>query len=184
MRRLRSIVGGLVTLTILVLVGAYVGLIVLGFQPLAMQTGSMRKTIPVGSLVVDRTVRPSSLRVGDVISFHKPIGEVGIDTHRIIEIQRSNGHVVYRTKGDSNPVPDPWAIVYERNMQAHRMIWHVPYLGYALLFAHSPLGVVLLIGYVCLVLAVTVLKVVADSSPRRSASGGAAARPRSFGSGG
>jgi signal peptidase len=124
----------------------------------------MTKTIPVGSLVVDQTVSPSSLRVGDVISFRKPLGAPGLATHRIIEIQRSNGHVVYRTKGDSNPVADPWAIVFERHMQAHRVVFHAPYVGYALLFAHSRLGIMVLIGYVCFSLLVTTLKVIAQTA--------------------
>jgi signal peptidase len=149
---------------VVVLVAAYVALLVLGLEPMVMVTGSMAKTIPVGSLVVDKTVPPSSLRVGDVISFRKPLGSAGIDSHRIIEIQRSNGHVVYRTKGDSNPVADPWAIVYERNMQAHRVVFHAPYLGYALLFAHSSIGVVLLVAYVCFSLVATILKLIAQSA--------------------
>ena len=149
---------------VVVLVAAYVLLLVIGLQPMVMVTGSMTKSIPVGSLVVDQTVSPSSLRVGDVISFRKPLGSPGIATHRIIEIQRSNGHVVYRTKGDSNPIADPWAIVFERNMQAHRVVFHAPYIGYALLFAHSQLGIIVLIAYVCFSLLVTTLKVIAQSA--------------------
>ncbi len=149
---------------VVVLVAAYVLVLALGLQPMVMVTGSMTKTIPVGSLVVDQTVSPSSLRVGDAISFRKPLGSPGIATHRIIEIQRSNGHVVYRTKGDSNPIADPWAITFERNMQAHRVVFHAPYIGYALLFAHSRLGIVVLIAYVCFSLLVTTLKVIAQSA--------------------
>jgi len=151
-------------IVVVVLVAAYVALLVLGLQPMVMITGSMTKTIPVGSLVVDKTVSPSTLRVGDVISFRKPLGSAGIDSHRIIEIQRSNGHVVYRTKGDSNPVADPWSIVFERDMQAHRVVFHAPYLGYGLLFAHSSIGVVLLVGYVCFSLVATILKLMAQSA--------------------
>jgi signal peptidase I len=169
MRRTFNFVRSLTATVLLSLAIAYVALLVLGYEPMAMKTGSMRKTIPVGSLVVDRPVAPSSLRVGDVISFRKPIGELGVDTHRIIRIQRSNGHVVYRTKGDSNPVPDPWAITYEKNMEAHRMVWHVPYIGYALLFAHSRLGAIVLIAYICFSLAVTVLKMIAESAQSQSA---------------
>jgi signal peptidase len=164
-RLVRGTAAGLV----LVLAAAYILLLALGLQPMAMSTGSMSKTIAVGSLIVDRTVQPSSLRVGDVISFRKPLGAAGIATHRIVEIQRSNGHAVYRTKGDSNPVADPWAIVYRRHMQAHQMIWHVPYLGYLLLFARSPLGVILLITYVCFSLAATILKLIATPSVPKAA---------------
>ncbi len=154
---------GIGAAVVLSLAVGYVLLLVLGLQPMAMSTGSMTKTIPVGSLVVDRTVAPSSLRVGDVISFRKPLGAAGIATHRIIEIQRSTRHVVYRTKGDSNPVADPWAITYGSHLQAHRMVFHVAYLGYLLLYARSRLGIVLLIVYVCCSLAATVLKVIAAS---------------------
>ena len=164
-RFVKRIAAGLVVC----LVAAYVAILALGLEPMVMITGSMTKTIPVGSLVVDRTVSPSSLRVGDVISFRKPLGSTGIATHRIIQIQRSNGRVVYRTKGDSNPVADPWAIVFERHMQAHRVVFHVPYVGYALLFAHSRLGVVLLVAYVCFSLVATILKLIAQSAvPGRS----------------
>jgi signal peptidase I len=164
-RLVRGIAAGLV----LSLAASYVLLLVLGLQPMAMSTGSMSKTIPVGSLIVDRAVPPSSLRVGDVISFRKPLGAAGIATHRIIEIQRSNGHIVYRTKGDSNPVVDPWAIVYRQHMQAHRMIWRVPYLGYLLLFARSRLGIIVLIAYVCFSLAATLLKLIARWSAPEAA---------------
>ena len=168
MRRIVTRSGKLVTqigaVAIVTLVAAYVALLAIGLQPMVMVTGSMTKSIPVGSIVVDQTVSPSSLRVGDVISFRKPLGSPGIATHRIIEIQRSNGHVVYRTKGDSNPIADPWAIVFERNMQAHRVIFHAPYIGYALLFAHSQLGIIVLIAYVCFSLLVTTLKVIAQSA--------------------
>jgi signal peptidase len=165
LRVVRGIGAGLV----LSLAVGYVLLPVLGLQPMAMSTGSMTKTIPVGSLVVDRTVAPSSLRVGDVISFRKPLGAAGIATHRIIEIQRSTGHVVYRTKGDSNPVADPWAITYGSHLQAHRMVFHAPYVGYLLLYARSRLGIVLLIVYVCFSLAATVLKVIAASGAPEAA---------------
>jgi signal peptidase len=170
MRRVISLAKGVVAAAAAVLVVAYIALLVLGLQPMAMATGSMTKTIPIGSLVVDRTVRPSSLRVGDVISFRKPIGSSGIATHRIIEIERSGGHVVYRTKGDSNPVADPWSIVFRQHMQAHRMLFHVPSLGYALLFARSRLGILLVVVYVCFSLLATVLKVIAQSSLRKERS--------------
>ncbi len=63
-------------------------------------------------------------------------------------------------------MPDPWAIVFERHMQAHRVVFHLPYLGYALLVARSRLGILLAIAYVCFALAATALKVIAQSSLR------------------
>jgi CRP/FNR family transcriptional regulator, cyclic AMP receptor protein len=58
--------------------------------------------------------------------------QLALDTHRIIKIQRSNAHISDRTKGDSNPVADPWAIEYRLGQTAHRALLSIPYLGTAL----------------------------------------------------
>lgn len=150
----------------------YVGLIVLGYQPMTMTTGSMQPAIPVGSLVVSHSVSPDTLEVGDVISFQKPKGAPGIDTHRIISIKTEGQRHVYQTKGDSNTIVDPWVITFDARMEAHKMAFHVPYLGNALLFANSSAGRILLIGYLCFILLSPIFKGVAlaaknKKKPRR-----------------
>jgi signal peptidase I len=142
----------------------YLGLILLRFQPMVMVTGSMQKTIPVGSLVVDPKVDPRQLEVGDVISFQKPLGAHGLDTHRIVAIKNDKGTRLYQTKGDSNPVADPWVISFDRGMVAHRMVFSVPYAGNALIFARSPLGRLSLIAYVCVILLLSLLKGIAATA--------------------
>lgn len=154
----------LATAGVLAFAAGYLLILALHLQPLVIVTGSMQKTIPVGSLVVDQSVSPSVLKVGDVISFRKPIGASEIASHRIIKIQRSNGHTVYRTKGDSNPVADPWALEFEKGMRAHKVLFHLPWLGYILLFARSKLGILLFVSYTCLVLIGTVLKMIATGA--------------------
>jgi signal peptidase I len=138
-------------LTVLTLAG-YGSILAFRLEPFTMLTPSMQKTIPVGSLVIDQTVRsPSaSLKVGDVISFQKPIGAKGLDTHRIIKIQRSNGHTSYRTKGDSNPVADPWAIEYRPGQTAHRALLSIPYLGTALHYLSLPTARIAIVASVLL----------------------------------
>ena len=142
----------------------YLGLIVLRYEPMVIVTGSMQKTIPVGSLVVDQKVDPRQLEVGDVISFQKPLGARGLDTHRIVAIKNDKGMRLYQTKGDSNPVADPWIISFDRGMVAHRMVFSVPYAGNALIFARSPLGRLALIAYVCLILLLSVFKGIAATA--------------------
>lgn len=160
-KALRRAVGALVILMTL----GYLTIIACHLQPLVIVTGSMQKTIPVGSLLVDQTVDPSVLKVGDVITFRKPIGASEIASHRIIAIERNrSGRRIYRTKGDSNQVADPWAILFEKGMKAHKMLFHLPYLGYLLLFARSKAGIVTFISYTCLVLILTILKMVASGA--------------------
>ena len=43
---------------------------VLGFSVFQVQTGSMEPEIPVGGIVIVHKTKPSSLKVGDVISFY------------------------------------------------------------------------------------------------------------------
>jgi signal peptidase I len=143
---------------------SYLALIVLRYEPMVMVTGSMQRTIPVGSLVVDRNVDPQELEVGDVISFQKPLGAKGIDTHRIVAIKNDKGKRLYQTKGDSNPVADPWVISFDPGMTAHRVAFSVPYAGNALIFARSPLGRLALIAYVCLILLLSVFRAIAATA--------------------
>jgi signal peptidase I len=149
-------------LTVLTLLG-YGSLLVLQLDPFTMLTPSMQKTIPVGSLVIDRTVPSASLEIGDVISFQKPIGAKGLDTHRIVRVMRSNGHTSYRTKGDSNPIADPWTIEFPPGQSAHRVVLTIPYLGRALLDLKTPTARILIIGSVLVWLLSSFLKFLAAS---------------------
>jgi signal peptidase len=142
----------------------YPGLILLHYEPMVIVTGSMQKTIPVGSLVVDQKVNPQQLEVGDVISFQKPLGANGIDTHRIVAIKVDHGKRLYQTKGDSNPIADPWVISFDPGTAAHRMVFSVPYAGNALIFARSPLGRLSLVAFVCLTLLIGVFKAIAATA--------------------
>jgi signal peptidase len=142
----------------------YPGLILLHYEPMVIVTGSMQKTIPVGSLVVDQKVSPQQLKVGDVISFQKPLGAKGIDTHRIVAIKVDHGKRLYQTKGDSNPIADPWVISFERGTAAHRMVFSVPYAGNALIFARSSLGRLSLVVFVCVILLLGVFKAIAATA--------------------
>jgi signal peptidase I len=142
----------------------YPGLILLHYEPMVIVTGSMQKTIPVGSLVVDQKVDPRKLEVGDVISFQKPMGAKGIDTHRIVAIKNDHGRRLYQTKGDSNPIADPWVISFDPGTAAHRMVFSVPYVGNALIFARSSLGRTSLIAFVCLILLLGIFKGIAATA--------------------
>ena len=92
----------------------------------------MTGTYDKGSLVLDEVVPVRELRVGDVITYMPPAGDHLI-THRISWIGRdATGARVFRTKGDANPVADPWTFRLDRQTQA-RVRVGVPYAGYALM---------------------------------------------------
>jgi signal peptidase len=102
-----------------------------GWERYAIVSGSMTGTYDRGSLVFAEVVSVASLRVGDVITYTPPSGD-HLVTHRIAWIDRDEaGHRVFRTRGDANPVADPWTFRLDRPTQA-RVRFGVPYAGHAL----------------------------------------------------
>jgi signal peptidase I len=126
-----------------VLVGAFVLLaVVIGtgnweVQPIL--SGSMRPGFPVGGVVVAQRVPTSSLQVRDVILFHPPGEPTRTYVHRIISLKREGGTDVIRTKGDDNPVPDPWTLHLDGRW-AYEARYTVPFVGYLAVWDHSGTG--------------------------------------------
>lgn len=80
---------------------------VFGYSPFSVQTGSMEPNISKGDYILVEPCDAANLAEGDVISFfaieqNKKI----VKTHRIIDVVKVDGSVLYQTKGDANAVPD------------------------------------------------------------------------------
>lgn len=106
----------------------------LGWERYAIVSGSMTGTYDQGSLVLDEVVPVGDLKVGDVITYRPPAdaGPQHLVTHRIASIGRADdGGRVFRTKGDANPVVDPWTFRLDQPTQARVRIG-IPYAGHAL----------------------------------------------------
>src|SRR4051794_15549857 len=107
----------------------------LGWERYVIVSGSMTGTYDRGSLVFDEVVPVKSLQVGDVITYRPPrgAGPTGLVTHRIASIghDRKTGGLVFRTRGDANPVRDPWTFTLPNRTQA-RVVAGVPYVGFVL----------------------------------------------------
>jgi len=105
----------------LVLVAALLlfGLIALGphlfgYRTATMLTSSMEPVISPGDVVVSMPRPASEVEVGDVISYHIPIGDNRVETHRIVEVVHAeDGSVSVRTAGDANDGVDPWLAALE-----------------------------------------------------------------------
>ena len=117
-------------------VAAYAALLLLGYRPVAVYSGSMAPVAGTGSLAIERAVAGSSVRVGDIITFGNPYRPGSLVTHRVAEILHArDGRVGYRTKGDANDHGDPWTIVLPQ--QVGQVQFVVPYAGYALVYART-----------------------------------------------
>jgi len=117
---------------------ALVALAVVGLGPhagryrtLTVLSGSMRPTIPPGSVVVVTPLPPADIRPGDVITSRIPVDDRRVISHRVVEVVERGDHPVVRTRGDANPAPDPWLARLETD-PAWRVRAAVPALGYVL----------------------------------------------------
>ena len=73
---------------------------------------SMEPNLHPGDLIYVKGVAPSKLREGDVITFKPPTKYISgtLITHRIVEVIHETNGVTFKTKGDNNPVTDPWTV--------------------------------------------------------------------------
>lgn len=117
-------------LTILALLVAMIGLPrVTGATPYTVLTGSMRPTMPPGSLVVSKPVEAGELKAGDAITYQIRSGEPEVVTHRIISVaQTLGGEKLFTTQGDANPHPDEKPV---KAAQIRGVVWYsIPFAGY------------------------------------------------------
>jgi signal peptidase len=134
-RKVTKATTGLLAGSVVVLVAAYAALLVAGYKPVAVYSGSMQPTLAVGSLAIDRPVNASEVRVGDVITFSDPYVKGRLVTHRVVKIFKTPNGLAYRTKGDANAARDPWTI--RLTGQVGRVSFSVPAAGYVLVYAHT-----------------------------------------------
>lgn len=115
---------------------------VLGYELRVVKSGSMEPVIPTGSIVL---IMPTeSYEVGDVVTYHTgTAGSIPV-THRIMKKTEGEQQTYYATKGDANEDMDPSPVSHPRIMG--KVSYHLPYVGYAIEFARTPLGFALLIG--------------------------------------
>lgn len=99
-----------------------------GWRLLAVSSGSMEPTYPVGSLAVVHPVNAGDIGPGTVIAFVDGAGGEGrLVAHRVVEVvDRPSGRWL-RTQGDANHTPDP-QLLPARDVRG-RVGWVVPRLG-------------------------------------------------------
>lgn len=122
------------------------------FNAYVVLTGSMLPEIQVYDVVVTKKVDPSSLEVGDVITFASADSRFlnTIITHRIIkkEYDTKTKSYSFQTQGDNNNVADS-ALVPQNNIFG-KVILKIPKLGYLQEFLASDGGWIIVILIPCL----------------------------------
>lgn len=132
-----------VTTTLLVLaVAAFLALAVgpriLGYQTVTMLTGSMSPLINPGDVVVTMPAPVSEIRVGDIITYHIPVEDQRVETHRVTEVTSNpDGTTAVRTKGDANNGVDPWTATISGST-VDRHVATIPHLGAVIRAVRQP----------------------------------------------
>ncbi len=122
-----------------------------GIFPLIVLTDSMYPEIEAGDLIINKTIEPEEVKVGDVISFFDPAGNgTTIVTHRVIEITSENGEIAFRTKGDYNNTEDKLPVPGEDLVGIYQS--RIPAAGNVAMFMQTTTGLI-----VCVVLPIVLL---------------------------
>ena len=124
-------------------------------KSLTVMSGSMEPTIGTGDVVVARQIPPMDARVGDIVTFRDPLKHDRLITHRVREIHVLQNKVLFVTKGDANTSTEHWVVPEDGTIG--RVAFHVPRLGYFMVWIHSTFGLLLLIVLPTLVLGVSEL---------------------------
>ncbi|WP_309067971.1 signal peptidase I [Microbacterium sp.] len=132
---LRSITKG-VSIGVLVLVLG-LGVLVIGVPaavggvPLTILTGSMRPSLPPGTLVIVKPTPAEEIAIGDVLTYQLESGKAALVTHRVIgrAADSASGELRFVTQGDANDTADAEPV---RPVQIRGTVWYaVPWIGWA-----------------------------------------------------
>ena len=139
-KRVFRIVRQLIALAVCAAAGLLAFSVISGnWELLPVLSGSMQPWMPTGSLAIIQREPLRDLRLHDVAVFHPPYSPRVIYMHRVVELRRAGSVLLVRTKGDANPVSDPWTLRIS-GRSAYIVRYRVPELGYVALWVHSETG--------------------------------------------
>ncbi|TSC78833.1 MAG: signal peptidase, endoplasmic reticulum-type [Parcubacteria group bacterium Gr01-1014_29] len=110
-----------------------------------VESGSMEPAIKTGSVALIKPV--TSYKIGDIITFEGNFknakGQRVPTTHRIVEMRVDRGNPIYITKGDANEEQDTREATGSQVIG--KVLFSIPYIGYAVETARQPYGFAALI---------------------------------------
>jgi signal peptidase I len=120
-----------------------------GWEAHPILSGSMEPVLNVGGVIVTKPEKIQNIEIGDIITFEVDAGYKV--THRISDIEIIDGKSWFQTKGDANQEPDFNLVSSEKGIM-RKVVFHIPYLGFASVFMQKKSTFILLIAIPALVL--------------------------------
>ena len=131
-------VRGIVVVAVVAFAGLAVGPHVLGYRTMTMLTASMSPSIDPGDVTVVTPLAVSDVTEGMVITYHIPIGEHQLITHRVVSVEHgADGSVTVQTKGDNNESVDPWSATLSGDT-AYQVRAVIPEIGHVIHALRTP----------------------------------------------
>ncbi|MFN7148335.1 MAG: signal peptidase I [Microthrixaceae bacterium] len=148
----RIVMGAVVAISVAVI--AALVLVLLGFRPLVIRSGSMVPTYQVGDVVLVDQIRADELRAGDVASleYYPEYGESL--THRVRSVRTVDGRVDVETRGDANDSSEDWSV--PADAMVGRVVASIPAIGAPATLVRTA-TVPLVIGVIVVAIVVVVL---------------------------
>lgn len=148
-RKVWSIVSSILVVLMVFCAVFLMGSRILGYQCYNIISPSMEPEYMVGDLIYVKAVDPTTIKVGDVITFIVN-EDLIVGTHRVVRIDEENQR--FYTKGDANQIEDGDPVHFNNVIGVPK--FSVPKLGYIADFIQNPpgiyiticVGVVLILG--------------------------------------
>src|SRR5829696_7901252 len=132
------LVRGVMGVAVLAFLFLAVGPHLLGYRTMTMLPASMAPEIDPGDVTVVTPIAISEVTEGRVITYHKPVDDRSLVTHRVVTVETgSDGSVQVQTKGDANDAIDPWTAAL-RGDTAYEVRAVIPELGHLIQALRTP----------------------------------------------
>lgn len=155
MLRLKKLLNILSTLIIILLTILLLAVLVpklyFDVEMKAVMTSSMEPELPVGSLLIISPTDYDNIQIGDDITFIRD-KNLTLVTHRVIS--KDDEQQTITTQGIANNVADA-PTTYDNVVG--KVVWHIPYLGYLVIWLGTPQGKIIAVVLIISLLAISLL---------------------------
>ena len=140
-KKIWSVVSTVLVVLVVICALFLMGSRLLGFEVYTVISGSMEPEYMVGDLLYVKPVDPSTVQVGDDISFVLN-EDLVVATHRVVRIDPEKQHIY--TKGLANETEDASPVHFKNVIGVVK--FHIPLLGYVSNFIQNPPGMYITIA--------------------------------------